>query len=357
MRARLVDSHVRVRVDGAPGLEVEGELEPLALGERGVGYPDAQPPAAEPLDTAAGALEEGDEVAGAPRVVELDLHGPQLRRAARRRWTHRGGRTPRAKLTGGAGLPPRTGGNASAALAGVGIACFLLGFLAVQAGPAARERIIALSFAAGIVLLLAHGAVRAHRRAVNAAVHRERRRIARELHDGLAQELAFVVTQCSRLPSEPRIGTIAEAAQSALAEARRAMVALRRPAEAPLAEELEEVARHAADRAGLRLELRLAEGVELPAAARVELARILQEAIVNTARHARATGVHVELACEDGTRLTISDDGVGFDPGRPAAVSGGFGIVGMRERVKQLGGELRIVSAPRHGTRVEVHLP
>ena len=81
MRARLVDAHVRVRVDGAPGLEVEGELEPLALRERGVGYPDAQPPAAEPLDTAAGALEEGDEVAGAPRVVELDLHGPQLRRA------------------------------------------------------------------------------------------------------------------------------------------------------------------------------------------------------------------------------------------------------------------------------------
>ena len=239
----------------------------------------------------------------------------------------------------------------------MGVGWFLLGFLAVQAGPTARERIIALAFAGGLVLLLAHGAVRAHRRAVNSAVHHERRRIARELHDGLAQELAFVVTQCSRFPSEPRIGKIAEAAQSALAEARRAMVTLRRPVEAPLAEELEEVARHAADRAGLRLELRLADGVELPLSARAELVRILQEAIANTARHARATGVRVELGREDGTRLTISDDGVGFDPDWPGEVVGAYGLVGMRERAQQLGGELRIASAPLRGTRVEVHLP
>jgi signal transduction histidine kinase len=181
--------------------------------------------------------------------------------------------------------------------------------------------------------------------------------MARELHDGLAQELAFVVAQCSRLASDPRIGKIAEAAQSALAESRRAMLALRRPVETPLAAELEQVARHAADRAGLGLELRLADGIELTPPARAELARVLQEAIANAARHARATGVRVELSREQGTRLTISDDGIGFDADRPVAVLGGFGILGMRERVKLLGGELHIVSAPLHGTRVEVLLP
>ena len=192
---------------------------------------------------------------------------------------------------------------------------------------------------------------------MDAAVARDRRRIARELHDGLAQELAFVVTQCSRLASEPGIGSIAEAAQTALAESRRAMLALRRPAGTPLAAELEQVARRAADRAGLRLELRLAEGVDLPPAARVELSRILHEAIANTARHARATGVCVELSGGRGARLTVSDDGVGFDPDRPEAVFPGFGILGMRERVRIIGGELSIVSRPFLGTRVEVLIP
>jgi signal transduction histidine kinase len=233
----------------------------------------------------------------------------------------------------------------------------VVGSLALQAPLTPPDRVLAVSVCIAMVLLAAHGAVRAHRLAVKAAVARERRRIARELHDGLAQELAFVVSQCSRLASEPRIGKIAEAAQSALAESRRAMIALRRPVDAPLAVELEQVARHAADRAGLSLELRLADGVDLPSAARVELSRVLHEAIANAARHARPTGVRVELSHEDGTRLAISDDGVGFDPDRPVAVSGGLGILGMRERVKTLGGELRIVSDPLHGTRVEVLLP
>lgn len=268
------------------------------------------------------------------------------------------------ELAGGAGRPPHTNGNASfwgrtarLALVGASLAGLVLGSLAFQAPLTAGDRVLALSFCIGMVLLAAHGAVRAHRLAVNAAVARERRRIARELHDGLAQELAFVVTQCSRLASEPRIGKIAEAAQSALAESRRAMIALRRPVDAPLAAELEQVARHVADRAGLRLELRLAEGVYLPPAARVELSRVVREAIANAARHARATGVCVELSREHGTRLAISDDGVGFDPDRTVAVCGGLGILGMRERVKMLGGELRIVSDPLHGTRVEVLLP
>jgi signal transduction histidine kinase len=243
------------------------------------------------------------------------------------------------------------------ALVGVSVAGLVYGSLALQADAAAADRILAACVCAAMVLLVALGAALAHRLAVDAAVGRERRRIARELHDGLAQELAFVVAQCSRLASQPEVGSIAEAARAALAESRRAMLALRHPVGATLAEEVEEIARHAADRAGLRLELQLAEGLSLPPEARVELARVLNEAIANTARHAGATGVSVELSGERGVRLAVSDDGVGFDSDCPGAPSAGFGILGMRERVKLLGGELSIVSRPLRGTRVEVYLP
>ena len=353
-------------MDGAPGLEVERELEPFRVGERGVGYPDEEAAICESLDHAPRALQEGDEVAGVPRVVEVDLHWPlpSLRRTARRRWTHRGGRAPQAKLTVGAGRPPQANGSASIgarigglALVGVSVAGLVLGSLALGTEPTTADRIVPVCVFIILVLLVARGAARAHRLAVDAAVARERRRIARELHDGLAQELAFVVTQCGRLASEPGIGSIAEAAQTALAEARRAMLALRRPAGTPLAAELEQVARRAADRAGLRLELRLDGGIDLPPLARVELSRILHEAIANTARHAKATGVCVELSGGRGVRLTVSDDGVGFDPDHPGAVFPGFGILGMRERASIIGGELSIVSRPFHGTRVEVLIP
>ena len=353
-------------MDGAPGLEVERELEPFRVGERGVGYPDEEAAICESLDHAPRALQEGDEVAGVPRVVEVDLHWPlpSLRRTARRRWTHRGGRAPQAKLTVGAGRPPQANGSASIgarigglALVGVSVAGLVLGSLALGTEPTTADRIVPVCVFIILVLLVARGAARAHRLAVDAAVARERRRIARELHDGLAQELAFVVTQCGRLASEPGIGSITEAAQTALAEARRAMLALRRPAGTPLAAELEQVARRAADRAGLRLELRLDGGIDLPPLARVELSRILHEAIANTARHAKATGVCVELSGGRGVRLTVSDDGVGFDPDHPRAVFPGFGILGMRERVSIIGGELSIVSRPFHGTRVEVLIP
>ena len=366
MRARLVDPDLRAGMEGAPGLEVELELEPFRVGERGAGHSDEEAAIFESLDRAPRALQEGDEVAGVPRVVEVDLHWPlpSLRRTARRRWTHRGGRGPQAKLTFGAGRPPRANGSASIgariaalALVGVSLAGLVLGSLALVTGPTTADQIVPVCVCIILVLLVAHGAARAHRLAVDAAVARDRLRIARELHDGLAQELTFVVTQCSRLASEPGVRSIAEAAQTALAESRRAMTALRRPAGTPLAAELEQVARRAADRAGLRLELRLAEGVDLPPAARVELSRILHEAIANSARHAKATGVCVELSGGRGARLTVSDDGVGFDPDRPEAVLPGFGILGMRERVRIIGGELSIVSRPSLGTRVEVQIP
>jgi signal transduction histidine kinase len=269
-----------------------------------------------------------------------------------------------AKLTVGAGRPPRTNGNGSVgrqiagpALVGVSVVGLVIGSLALQANTAPIDQIVAVCACVAAVLLVARGAALAHRLAVDAAVAGERRRLARELHDGLAQELAFVVAQCGHLASEPAMESIAEAARTALAESRRAMLALRRPAGATLADQVEHAARHAADRGGLGLELRLAEGVDGPPEVRVELARVVHEAIANTARHAAATAVSVELSGESGVRLTVSDDGVGLDPDRLQAVSSGVGILGMRERVRLLGGELSIVSRPLRGTRVEVHLP
>jgi signal transduction histidine kinase len=366
MRARLADPHARAGVDGAPDLEVERELEPFALGERRVGYPDAQRATVQLLDAAARPFQEGDEVAGAPRVVEVDLHGPLggLHRAARWGRSHRGGRALWAKLPVGADRPPRTNGNGRVGartggplLAGASVAALVVGLLALRVRLEVADRIIGPFLFVALVLLLVHAAALGHRRAVAAAVARERRRMARELHDGLAQELAFVVTECSRLGLHPGLRGIAEAAQRALAESRRAILALRRPVAASLAEELEQVAQHAADRAGLRLDLRLARGVDLAPAARSELSRVVHESIANAARHAGATSVCVELSAEHGTRLAVSDDGAGFDPDRSEAVPPGFGILGMRERVRTLGGELRIVSRPQRGTRVEVLLP
>ena len=248
----------------------------------------------------------------------------------------------------------RTGGLV---LAGASVALLVIASLAVQARLEGVDRIVEPLLLVALVIFVAHAAALAHRRAVDAAVLRERRRAARELHDGLAQELAFVVTECGRLGSDPRLRGLAEAAQRALAEARRAILALRRPVAPSLAEELEQVARHAADRAQLRLELRLSGGVDLPPASRSELSRVVHEAIANVARHAGATSVCVELSAEHGTRLAVSDDGVGCDPTRSEAGLPGFGILGMRERVRALGGELRIVSRPDRGTRVEVLLP
>jgi signal transduction histidine kinase len=366
MRPRLADPHAHAGVDRAPGVEVERELEPFALGERRVGYPDAQPATVQSLDAAARPLQEGDEVAGVPRVVEVDLHGALEgpRRAARWGRSHRGGRAPWAKLPVGADRPPRRNGNGrfrartgGLVLVGASVALLMIASLALQARLEALDRIVESFLFIALVLFLAHAAALAHRRAVDAAVVQERRRMARELHDGLAQELAFVVTECGRLGLDPGLRGIARAAQSALAESRRAILALRRPVAPSLAEELEQVARHAADRAQLRLDLRLAPGVDLPPASRIELSRVVHETIANVARHTGATSVCVELSAEHGTRLTVSDDGVGFDPSRSEADRPGFGVLGMRERVKALGGELRIVSRPHRGTRVEVLLP
>lgn len=191
------------------------------------------------------------------------------------------------------------------------------------------------------------------------AVSEERRRIARDLHDGLAQELSFIAGAAESLQNEPRtrvkVATLAAAAERALDESRRAIAALTQTSDEPLDLALAQAAYEVANRVGTRLTLELDAAVHVPASTREQLVRIVREAVTNAARHGKAERVTVALTNGNGLTLRIADDGLGFEP--VAANGTGFGLVSMSERARALGGELRITSAPAEGTAVELVLP
>jgi signal transduction histidine kinase len=190
------------------------------------------------------------------------------------------------------------------------------------------------------------------------AVLEERRRIARELHDGLAQELAFIGRNVRTLdPGDEVVARVEASAARALDESRRAIAALTKPLDEPFEAVLAEAAEETADREGTRVDLALAPAVELDYPRRDALIRIMCEAIANAARHGGADRVRVEVEKGRRIRLAISDDGCGFDP---AAVTGdrggGFGLVSMRERAHAVGGTFELHSHPGTGTLVQVVL-
>ena len=188
------------------------------------------------------------------------------------------------------------------------------------------------------------------------AVLEERRRIARDLHDGVAQELAFIGRRALRLRDDKVARQIAAAAERGLADSRRAIAALTRPLDEPLEEVLGEATREVGARLGVPVELHLEPGIEVGGDAREALVRIACEAVANAARHAGANQVRVELANGDRVRLRVVDDGVGFDAEPSTGGASGFGLVSMRERAKAVGGRLEIRSRPGEGTAVEVEL-
>ena len=219
---------------------------------------------------------------------------------------------------------------------------FRLGFYGVLLAAAARE------------------IGRYWRTVADAAVLEERRRIARDLHDGLAQELAFIVMQSKLLARgigrPDAVDQVGRAAERALAESRRAIAALTND-DQPLPLLLADVAGEVAERAGLELDLNVAS-VDAPAATREALARIVREAVTNAAKHASATRVTVELQDGGDLRLRVIDDGAGFDPELARnSRSGGFGLTSMRERARALGGDVKVTSRDGEGTEVEVVLP
>jgi signal transduction histidine kinase len=205
------------------------------------------------------------------------------------------------------------------------------------------------------ILFAAGREVRSYWRAeTQAAAFEERRRIARDLHDGLAQELAFIGRNLKRLDrDDPVVRKLEGGAARALAESRRAISALTEPADRPLDAALAEVAQDVGDREGTHVALALANDVAATPTTREALVRIVSEAITNAARHGGADVVRVELEDRDRLRVRVVDTGRGFDAGRPAR---GFGLTSMRERAESLGGRLRVRSSPGEGTEVEVEL-
>ena len=214
------------------------------------------------------------------------------------------------------------------------------------------------------VALLAGGAYEirgAQRELERAAALHERRRLAREIHDGLAQDLAFIAQQAEALSARngapQATADIATAARRALDESRAVIAALVRPTDEPLEQALARVAGEAAGRWGGRVESRAVAGLELAAPAREVLLRIVGEAVTNAARHGRAQRISVELAEQPQLQVRIADDGVGFDPATLEQHGGRHGITGMRERAEQIGGRLRVHSRPGEGTEIVVVLP
>jgi signal transduction histidine kinase len=214
------------------------------------------------------------------------------------------------------------------------------------------------------VSLLIGGALEirvAQRELEHAAVVNERRRLAREIHDGMAQDLAFIVQQASALAgrdgASPTMADIETAARRALAESRNAIDALVRPTGEPLDIALKRVAEEAAGRWDAAVHTQAIAGLELEPQAREALLRIVGEAVTNAARHGHAKRIRLELEERPELQVRVVDDGVGFDAATLRERSGHHGITGMRERAEAVGGQLEIDSAPGRGTTVVVTLP
>jgi signal transduction histidine kinase len=189
------------------------------------------------------------------------------------------------------------------------------------------------------------------------AAHEERRRLARDLHDGLAQEIAYIA-RAAKILREPTDADdvparIEAAALRAQLESRQLIGALAAPVGAPFAVLLEDVAHDAATRFGVETTLDVDPSAHVDAAYAEPLLRIAAEAVTNAARHSGAHQVRVRLAALRGQiELQVLDDGNGFSPQADA----GFGIRSMRERADAVGAALSITSAPGGGTSVEVVL-
>jgi signal transduction histidine kinase len=193
----------------------------------------------------------------------------------------------------------------------------------------------------------------------------ERTRLAREIHDGLAQDLWFAKLKHERLvafvPEEqkPLASEVTSALDSAIAEAKQAVMTMRasEERERPLDDLLARTVDDFANRSGVRTDFAAADLPNaLPARTQVEVLRVLQEALTNVRKHADATVVRVSAQADDDIfRLSIVDNGRGF---RPEETSGdGLGVQGMKERARLMGGDLRVISEPSGGTTVYLSVP
>ena len=224
----------------------------------------------------------------------------------------------------------------------------------VGAGTAMRVIATALLLCAAVVL---ERRVRA--RAARAAALAERRRVARDLHDGIAQDLAFIAAHGAQIATEMgEEHPLVVAARRALAISRSTISELSDPAGATASEALDAVAHELRDRFDVAIAVHAEIDGNVPSAVREHLSRIAREAIANAARHGQARNVLVSLQRVDGgVALRVVDDGCGIAVDERGAAQEGFGLRSMRERAGALGGSMTVRAAPRGGTELEVVLP
>jgi signal transduction histidine kinase len=230
---------------------------------------------------------------------------------------------------------------------------------------------LAWDIARAVVLVIENA--RLHEQNQQIAVLHERERLGREIHDNLAQALSILKLQASAADGLLKDGKIAQAqtllgemvstASEAHVDAREAIFSLRHSAS--FASDFLPTLRSHLERLrasyGLDAHLVLPDeaSIELSYGTAVQLTRVIQEALANIRKHARAKIATVRLEFADHhLHITVEDDGVGFDHAHVSCdESGGAGLQIMRERIESLGGRLQIHSAPGKGTRIVAAVP
>jgi len=210
-----------------------------------------------------------------------------------------------------------------------------------------------------------------HERLRTLAVAEERERIGREMHDGVAQLLAYVNTKAQAVRvlldrgrpdgAAERLDELAAAARDAYLDTRAAILDLRTAVgpDNPLTAELGGYVKRWEELANVPADVSVEPDVRLAPLTELQLLRIVQEALTNVRKHARASRAQIRMSRRGGIVETlIADDGRGFDTLRPPRTGlPRFGLSIMRERAESVGGRLHIDSSPDSGTRVTVTVP
>ncbi len=262
---------------------------------------------------------------------------------------------------GGTGVSPQSGTGVYTALRTRGR---VVGVLAVEHDTALRYTDRELRIIDGLAeaMALTVDNARWFRRLRTLGAEEERTRIARDLHDRLGQWLTYISFELERImvgegKEAPELTSLYGDVQTAIEELRETLRQLRSEVteDNPLAVAGAELVERFGSRAGVEVTWDVPnphESLRLPI--ENELLRILQEALNNIDKHARASVVEVRYDVSDGSgRLEIRDDGKGFDVNRAVRESA-YGLVGMRERADAIGARLSIESAPGSGTRIAV---
>lgn len=210
-----------------------------------------------------------------------------------------------------------------------------------------------------------------HRRAQDLAISEERLRISREMHDGVAQVLAYCNTKLQAIreflesdrgdEAKRQLDELAATSRSIYADVREGILGLRtvRTPQQPFAEALQEYFELWQDQSGITGELTIEEHLDLDPAQELQLVRIVQEALSNIRKHSRAERAQVSLMQRNARLLLhVEDDGIGFDPstmGRSQFPR--FGLTTMKERADSICATMKVDSQPGAGTRIHLELP